>query len=101
MLYRAIEKKKEKLDEIALQKLFSDESDLIIASSDERVLSLNKFIELSMKNNLFKKEKIDQFIANVDLGVIFFFKINIDFIIIRILSKILKIWSNFGKKNTK
>lgn len=81
MLYRAIEKKKENLDEVALQKLFSDESDLIIASNDERVLSLNKFVELSMKNNLFQKEKIDQFVTNVDLGVIFISN-NISFIFV-------------------
>ena len=90
MLYRAIEKRKENLDEVALQKLFSDESDLIIASSDERVLSLNKFVELSMKNNLFKKEKIDQFVANVDLGVIFILQNKDQFNFFRRSLKILK-----------
>lgn len=62
-LYRAIEPKLE--DEKKLRKNFLDECDVMISSTDERALSLDKFVYLAITHNYFKKELVEKFIKNV------------------------------------
>ena len=68
-LYRAIESKTE--EEKAIRKIFSEECDLIISNTEEKALSLDKFVFLAINYNFFTKEAVEKFIVNVPKIVAF------------------------------
>lgn len=67
-LYQSIETENS-FDENLIRSIFIKECDLIISTTDEKALSLDKFVYLSIKNNFFKKEAVEKFIINVPIYV--------------------------------
>lgn len=77
-LYRSIEPKLEDEDEKKLRKNFYEECDMIVSATDEKALSLDKFVYLAITNNYFRKELVDKFIKNVPKTVFHFFSRDIE-----------------------
>ncbi len=93
-LYRAIESKTD--EEKAIRKIFSEECDLIVSNTEEKALSLDKFVFLAINYNFFNKQAVEKFIINVSKTVGFLKKFFEFCGFFRIKSKVLKTWKKIG-----
>ena len=66
MLNRHIEKDKKAL--LEAKKIFIEESDCIVPSSNEKALSFNKFIDISIDYGLFSEQKTNDFLKTSDIS---------------------------------
>lgn len=66
-LYKAIESHNE--DEKNIRKIFIEECDTTLSSTGEKALSLDKFVYVAIKYDLFKKDLVEKFIKNIAKNV--------------------------------
>ena len=93
-LFKAIESRV--VEEKTIRRTFLDECDLIVASTEEKALSLDKFVYLAINFNLFKKDLVEKFIKNVAKNVSIFTIITENMLYYRTLLKTIKIWKRAG-----